>query len=148
MRFLQHSLNPRRARYCLALMVVTVLVSTPSIADVLPGGYPETDWGRQAIERFHDFYDREQFQRIYAEYDSEYTAAIPPQKHLAMFRRARNDLGRSISATSIQSKSETRHGEQVFIVTELATFECGRTIPEEFIFKPGSPVGKLLAYIF
>jgi hypothetical protein len=128
-----------------SLMVATALFWAPAVASVVPRSEPEWGSSSLAIDRFHELYSRRNFQDIYAEYDDEYAAAVSPQRHVEMLRQARKNMGRFISTTSIQSKSAIRHGEQVFIVTELAAFQYG-SVHEEFVFKRGSPIGKLLAY--
>jgi hypothetical protein len=132
----------------LVLSIATILLATRSMGVAVTPGIPETDWSRQAIARFHDLFNREEYEQLYSEYDAEYRGEISLQRHLAMFRSARNSLGRFVSATAFNAAFVTRHGENVLIVTDLATFQGGRTIQEEFTFRAGSPVGHLLAYRF
>jgi hypothetical protein len=132
------------------VILTAVLISTCGAANTQqPNGTESSnnEPGSAPIERFHQLYNLEDYQRIYAEYDDEYTAEMSLQRHVEQFRSARKSMGRFISATSVKSKSETRHGENVFVVTELARFECG-TVPEEFVFKRTDAVGGLLAYKF
>lgn len=147
LRSIQDFMALHVVRLLTTLMCAMFLVSTSCLADGIGASDFGTDWSQLAIERFHKLYNLRTFQQIYAEYDDEYTAEISPQRQVEMFGLAREQMGRFISATSVQSKSETRHGEQVFVVTELAMFECG-PIREEFVFKQGNPAGKLLAYKF
>jgi hypothetical protein len=129
-----------------ALLCAATAVSTACLGDALASDDFGIDRSMNTIERFHELYNRRDYQQIYAEYDDSYSAEMSPQKNSEMFSRVRKEFGRFISATSVLSKSKIRHGEQVFIVTEVATFECG-TVNEEFIFKRSNTIGKLLAYI-
>ena len=68
------------------------------------------------------------------------------QKHIEMFHKAWTNLGGFVSATSAHAVVGTRAGQQMLIVTDSATFEGAGTVWEEFDFKLGTTVGKLLAY--
>ena len=108
---------------------------------------PKRDESPQtAVDRFHNSYKQQQFVRLYAEYDAEYSAEISLRKHIEMFHKAWINLGGFVSATSAHAVVGTRAGQQMLIVTESATYEGPSTVWEEFDFKLGTTVGKLLAY--
>jgi hypothetical protein len=98
-----------------------------------------------AVDRFHNYYKQQQFDRLYAEYDTEYSTEISLQKNIEMFHKAWTNLGGFVSATSAHAVVGTRAGQQVLIVTDSATFEGAGIVWEEFDFKLGTTVGKLPA---
>ena len=139
--------NGWRACYWAAVIVATGLLSSQPSADTVTHDPTEENFSPQAaVDRFHNYYKQQQFDRLYAEFDTEYSAEIFLQKHIEMFHRARTNLGAFASATSAHAVVGTRGGQHVLIVTDLATFERAGTVQEEFDFKFGTTVGKLLAY--
>lgn len=139
--------NGRRAWYWAAVIVANGLLPSLSSADVVTHDSIKENFRPQtAVDRFHNYYKQQQFDRLYAEYDTEYSTEISLQKHIEMFQQAWTNLGGFVSATSAHAVVGTRAGHQVLIVTDLATFEGAATVSEEFDFKLGTTVGKMLAY--
>jgi hypothetical protein len=132
-------------RIATGLLSATLAFSATSFGDGSGGDDFRTGLSLETIDRFHQLYNKRDYQLIYAQYDASYTTETSPQRNAELYGRVREGFGRFMWANSVFSKSETRHGQRVFVVTEMAMFECG-FVHEEFVFKNTNTVGRLLAY--